>query len=184
MLGVDKSDQLIAYYRPKIRVCRWWMAILFHCLDIVRINSYIYAKKSPGGNDKLKHKDFMLHWIGSFFGRADIEKFGATRQAETEIKRKRDAKKSHRVRVSAKLPMLPRERLYGKIEDHKMMSNASTSEVVRQQFCRYCCYLAALDRKDGKKGNEVHKIKSVQKICSFCRYHVCQEHFKVFHLRE
>ena len=47
MLGVEKSDQLIAYYRTNVRCSRYWMALMFHCLDIIRIihKSYVLMMK-------------------------------------------------------------------------------------------------------------------------------------------
>jgi hypothetical protein len=33
MLGVDVSDQYIAYYHPAVKCYRTWMPIMFHCLD-------------------------------------------------------------------------------------------------------------------------------------------------------
>jgi len=44
MGGVDKADQLISYYKPRIRCRRIWMPLFFHCLDVIRVNSYIIAK--------------------------------------------------------------------------------------------------------------------------------------------
>ena len=35
MLGINLVDQLIEYYRPKIRCRQIWMPLLLHCLDII-----------------------------------------------------------------------------------------------------------------------------------------------------
>jgi len=45
MLGVDKADQFIAYYRPNLQCWRVWMPLLFHCFDVARVNSYIAASQ-------------------------------------------------------------------------------------------------------------------------------------------
>ena len=44
MGGVDKANQLIAYYCPDLRCRRTWMPILFHILDCMRVNAYIACK--------------------------------------------------------------------------------------------------------------------------------------------
>ncbi|XP_070385975.1 piggyBac transposable element-derived protein 4-like [Dermacentor albipictus] len=41
MLGVDKSDQLIATYNVLRKCVRWWKTLFFHCIDIAAVNSYI-----------------------------------------------------------------------------------------------------------------------------------------------
>ena len=44
MLGVDKSNQFIAYHCPTVCARRYWMAMMFHGLDILRVNLYIVYK--------------------------------------------------------------------------------------------------------------------------------------------
>ena len=41
MGGVDKADQLISSYRPNVRCRRVWMPMIFHAMDVLRINAYI-----------------------------------------------------------------------------------------------------------------------------------------------
>lgn len=41
MLGVDKADQLIAYYQPKLCCCRTWMPLMFHALDVAHVNAFV-----------------------------------------------------------------------------------------------------------------------------------------------
>eukprot|EP00977_Amphora_coffeiformis_P025450 scaffold19880_cov118-Amphora_coffeaeformis.AAC.2 len=69
MLGVDKADQYIAYYRPNLRCCRVWMPLLFHAMDIARVNSYVAAtqlgwKPIKGHTAKHgAHKEFIGKFI-------------------------------------------------------------------------------------------------------------------------
>ena len=58
MLGIEKTDQLIAYYCPKIRCRRTWMPLMFHGLDIARVNAYIIVAKLGWKQQKYaaKHK--------------------------------------------------------------------------------------------------------------------------------
>ena len=79
MLGVDLVDQLIAYYRPKIRCRRTWMPLLLHCLDIIRVNSYVLYKETsylhPAVNDDEidSHKQFLIEFVNSLICRAKKE---------------------------------------------------------------------------------------------------------------
>lgn len=41
MLGVDRSDQLIASYNVLMKCVRWWKTLFFHCIDIAVVNSFI-----------------------------------------------------------------------------------------------------------------------------------------------
>ena len=78
MLGVDLVDQLIAYYRPKIRCRRAWMPVFLHGTDIIRVNSYVLYKETaydhPDVNDSIKsHKQFLIAFINSLIHRAQDE---------------------------------------------------------------------------------------------------------------
>ena len=89
MLGVYLVDQLIAYYRLKIRCQQTWMPLLLHCLDIIRVNSYVLHKETsylhPAVNDDLikTHKEFLIKFINSLIRCAKKEdtKHSVTRQA-------------------------------------------------------------------------------------------------------
>ena len=41
MGGVDLSDMLIALYRTLIKTKRWYFKILFHCVDIAKVNAWL-----------------------------------------------------------------------------------------------------------------------------------------------
>ena len=78
MLGVDKLDQFIAYYRPDMRCRCYWMDLFFHCLDIIRINTYIIFNNS-GMVSNMSHKRYLEDWIGELLGRATSIQYGWTR---------------------------------------------------------------------------------------------------------
>ena len=78
MLGVDLVDQLIAYYRPKIRCRRTWMPLFLHGSDIIRVNSYVLYKETaynhPDVNDGINsHKQFLIAFINSLIHCAQDE---------------------------------------------------------------------------------------------------------------
>ena len=71
MLDVDLVDQLIVYFRPKIRCQQTWMPLLLHCLDIIWVNSYVLYKGTfclhygVNNDDIDSHKEFIIEFINS-----------------------------------------------------------------------------------------------------------------------
>lgn len=53
MGGVDKIDQLIAYYRTFIKSKKWTLRMMFHAIDIACCNSWLEYLKDC---DKFKIK--------------------------------------------------------------------------------------------------------------------------------
>lgn len=45
MGGVDLADMLIALYRTKIKTRRWYLKVLFHCIDIAKVNAWILYRR-------------------------------------------------------------------------------------------------------------------------------------------
>ena len=41
MGGVDLADMLIALYRTTIKSKRWYLKVLFHCVDIAKVNAWL-----------------------------------------------------------------------------------------------------------------------------------------------
>ena len=41
MGGVDLSDMLISLYRTLIKTKRWYLKVLFHCIDIAKVNAWL-----------------------------------------------------------------------------------------------------------------------------------------------
>ena len=39
--GVDLSDMLISLYRTPIKTKRWYLKVLFHCIDIAKVNAWL-----------------------------------------------------------------------------------------------------------------------------------------------
>jgi Transposase IS4 len=83
MGGVDHADQLISYYRPNLRCVRTWMPIFLHCLDIIRVNSFIVCKKT---NKHLKQKDFLSGWTDALNRMADVVNLKMTRRSVLNAK--------------------------------------------------------------------------------------------------
>ena len=55
MRGVDKSDQLLAYYGFNHRTIKWYKRAIFHLFDLAIINAFILYKLSSQENKHLTH---------------------------------------------------------------------------------------------------------------------------------
>lgn len=177
MNGVDLSDQLIAYYRPNLRCRRIWMPMFFHCLDVVRVNSYIAAKQlgwTCRGDAKKMHKEFVVEWIQSMLKKAITLEVRATRRQLLLSATPSPPSTKKRRRTSSKNPMLPLHRLLGDPRDH-IKVDAPT-----QRQCVLCSYLWMRAKNCGE---ELPKIRRPKKWCNECRDHLCNEHFHVYHTR-
>ena len=112
MLGVDVADQLIAYYHFAMRCRRTWMPIMFHCLDVLRINGYIALKgikDAYPGADKNGHKTFLFELIQALIKRAqesqpDKMNAQATRARTAMADSAKRSKKPPVLKISSKDP--------------------------------------------------------------------------------
>ena len=67
MLGVDKLDQLVAYYSFLHKSVKWWRKIFFWLLEVMVINSYIIYRElaKARGEKPLTHLAFRRRLIES-----------------------------------------------------------------------------------------------------------------------
>jgi hypothetical protein len=73
-LGVDRSDQLISYYRPDLRCRRTWIPLFLQGLMIVQVNAFIVFKQLKNA-PKTSHKDFLLQFVFALMQRVREAKF-------------------------------------------------------------------------------------------------------------
>jgi len=174
MLGVDKSDQLIAYYRPEIRCRRTWMPIMLHCLDVLRINAYIVYKELTG-TAAVDHKVFVAEWIETLLDRATSEsvRLGTRSRSRSNTP---DPFPRQRRRISSKAPSLPACRLTGDRSVHLHVRAPDGN----QRACAYCSYLRAVAKAQEDPG-ELPSICRVVMNCSACNVRLCKPHFDVYH---
>lgn len=173
MLGVDKSDQLIAYYRPAIRVRRNWMAMMFHGLDILRTNTYIVYKNRTEDDRPLDHKGYLVELMDAMLKRANYLTYRPTRQRSPTQATQQQKKK---LRMGKKDLKLPSRRF-----DRPKEIHIPTSSDEGQRQCIYCRYLAAKEKAEGLEATI--KIKQPKRICNHCKVHLCVAHFDVYHSR-
>jgi Transposase IS4 len=176
MGGVDRADQLISYYRPNLRCVRTWMPIFLHCLDIIRVNSFIVCKKA---NKDLKQKDFLSGWIDALNRMADVVDFQMTRRSVLNAKSPPppaySADNKKRRRMSHTAPELPADRLLGPKTDHLVVMGK------KQAFCVYCSYLYQRAKIEGVHPDILPNRRKVRRSCLACRIAICDQHFNIFH---
>ena len=176
MGGVDKADQLIAYYRPDLRCRRVWVPIMFHVLDCIRANAYIacHAKGYKGS-----HKDFTMDWIKALLARAKAEDVRDTRQCSGAVDGATTPSPTmKRRRMSHTKPELPSYRFNGPKEDHHMVRMDGKGQ---PKACTYCSFLAALAKG---AGGVPPKIAPSRLYCFSCGDFLCKEHEESFHSKE
>ena len=143
MLGVDLVDQLIAYYRPKIRCRRTWMPVFLHGTDIIRVNSYVLYKETaydhPDVNDGIKsHKQFLIAFINSLIHRAQDEEVSVPTASRTRtwtpLEPVIHLNKTGQLRFSRNDPSLS-------IFDHlRFLPGDHVLITTKQRKCKYCQY--------------------------------------------
>jgi Transposase IS4 len=178
MGGVDRADQLIAYYRPNLRCQRTWMPIFLHCLDIIRINAFIIAKKA---NNNLDHKDFVAAWIDRLNKMADVSDFQVTRRTvvhktPSPPQEGGNRRQKKRRRMSHTAPQLPDCRFNGTKAEHLVVMAKSG-----QNICIYCSYLFQKAKIDGVHPDVLPPRRKVRRSCLACQVALCIDHFDVFH---
>jgi Transposase IS4 len=109
MLGVDKVDQYIAYYRPNIRCRRVWLPLMLQCMDIMRVNAFLAAKSK---DENLEQKHFVEQLIQAFNYRATAIHYQANRTTIQRLTSPPVAKK--RRRMGTKNPKLSDQFFKGK----------------------------------------------------------------------
>lgn len=155
MLGVDKANQLIAYYRPKLKVVRNWFAMFLHCLDVSRNKAHAACalRERKRGRKKLyaQHQKIrVMEWIDGLVARSMEEETLAGKQARIPRGRMTGKKDC----TSTKKPKPPKDRFAEAKEGH--IHAMSVPEVQRR--CRYCaCYLAEQKRQE-VEGDELIKV--------------------------
>ena len=117
MGGIDSNDQLIAKYRHQLRCKRIWMPLIFHSLDVLRVNTYLaHFRLQPDMRDWLEQKKFILLLVEMMQERAIVMDYRQLRSVDECTTTPSPANK--RQRINHKKPSLPVERLEPPMEAH------------------------------------------------------------------
>jgi hypothetical protein len=176
MLGVDRADQLIAYYRPDLRCRRTWMPLFLQGLMIIQVNAFISFKVMTNA-PKFSHKSFLMAFIDGLMVQVREHAFPGVIPRNT-LEQEIDQRKK-RKRTSSTKPTLPVIRFDKPIELHVRVSldKATTTP----QACVYCSYERILRKNEGEDERSLPRPKRVVMICNYCDVRLCKDHFEVFH---
>lgn len=67
MSGIDRADQMIAYYSCPRKTIRWYKKVFFHMLDIAVWNSFYLAKQCSTATNKMSFLRFRDQLITQLF---------------------------------------------------------------------------------------------------------------------
>ena len=83
MGGVDLADMLIALYRCKIKTKRWYLVLLFHAVDIAKVNAWLlYRRFCSQMNVPVKKQLSLLDFVAQLSeGLINTGKLGRSKQA-------------------------------------------------------------------------------------------------------
>ncbi|UYV70807.1 TMTC3, partial [Cordylochernes scorpioides] len=85
-VGVDRSDQMMAYYSFSRKTLKWWKKIFFHLFSLCFvIGNIIYNKANP--DKKISLKDFYLAVGGELLNQASIEHSEKETTSKTDVAR-------------------------------------------------------------------------------------------------
>ena len=150
------------------------MAMMFHGLDILRVNLYIVYKNKTADDPPRDHKSFLVEYISALLNRAIFQIYCRTWSSSPVVPKTSPPGKHYRM-SSKKCPTLPTKRLDKPRELHV----ATTAPGNKQRECTYCRYLKAKQLFVDKK--VTIKPREPSRICHYCKEHLCREHFDVYH---
>ena len=203
MNGVDIVDQLIAYYRPKLRCQRTWMPLMFHALDILRINCFIVherVKKEHDINYRRDHKQFVMDFVTALRKRAKRSRSTTRTAAPTPLDddasalmmspeecrqqkiQSSEKKKGKRNSFSRKDPDKDLPTCRFEPGDHTRTWLETSNNQKNRGRCEWCKYEIAVAKRDNTPLPRKTPAKTT-KFCSYCgpNYRLCQDHFDIWH---
>ena len=63
MLGVDRLDQRMSYYKFERKSIRWWRKVFFWMIEVVIVNAYTLYSGHTDVRRKLSHKEFRRQLV-------------------------------------------------------------------------------------------------------------------------
>jgi len=181
MNGVDKADQMIAYYAASLRCRRTWLPMFFQCLHVMRVNAWILFRH-VGVEKPDSHKDFVMEFAFELMSRGekidrtcgDVDDRGNPRQAKAPF--------------SSKAPALttpgPRDKKRPRYNGQKRVPRPTLSSAppsshtlawvhhTRRKRCEWCSWKRGRAFADtGERAKEAYKT---QYFCTACNKYFCK----------
>ena len=160
------------------------MPLLLHCLDIIRVNSYVLYKETSyfhplvDNDDIDSHKQFLIEFVNSLICRAKNEgrTHPVTRQ-ETPAGKVEPVIHLDRTTQLCFSRTKPSLKTFDHVRflpgDHKLIPH-------KQRKCKYCQYLVAVARVNKEPSPAVNRA---YKECQICKVSLCKNHKDLFHAR-
>lgn len=84
MLGVDRMDQMVAYYNFEHKSIKWWRKVFFWVLEVIIVNSYAIYKRMNchTGNKLLTHKKYRKILVKTL---AEPQQLSSIRRSEPRV---------------------------------------------------------------------------------------------------
>ena len=161
------------------------MPLLLHCLDIIRVNSYVLyketASKHPAVNDDEMdtHKEFLIEFTNALIRRAQKEgtAHSAVTRQETpvgEVTPVIHLNRTRQLRFSRTRPSLS-------TFDHVRFLPGNHQLIKHdQRKCKYCQYLHCVATVNKEPLPEVNRTYL---MCQICKVSLCKNHKEEFHAR-
>jgi len=158
MGGVDKFDQMMAYYNCSWKSRRWWMRLFFYYFEAAIVNSYLLYKTTTNLNNNkekpISHLQFRSilanQLIGSFSSRS---KPGFSPTARGPSKKK----------GAGRMLSVPKSIRSANVGEHLPIKGTS-------RRCAYC--------------STIEKPKRSSMTCKKCQVALCLECYDPFHINK
>ena len=144
----ENAYQFIANYCHSLRCRRIWMPIMFHALDLIRVNAYITYNSLVEEEEGLEQKGFVVAMVDKLLERSTTLSYSSTRSVheKTPEINEQDPIRKRRRRVNHKHPLLPPNRVEWPTADHFM------TLYLKRCTCKYCSYEIICFRTNGSTG--------------------------------
>ena len=190
MNGVDIADQLIANYRAKLRCRRTWMPLMFHSLDILRINMYI-------AHHRIQKKKTSTHELHKSFAMGLVVALRLRSREAVNVRKGRGDRTTRSAGVAPAVVSPNKRRKTAVIERKRMSSTDPGGSLCEKRFdkvshdhlnvgrnarreCEYCKYEKAEAKLEGKPPPRLNPCK-IQTSCTHCQpLTICQEHWDIY----
>ena len=180
MGGVDKADQLIAYYLPDLRCHRNWLPMFIQLLAIIRVNSYLILKQT---NDVIKAdshytgKRYAVELLDVYLRRVNMLQHENNSVPDTSSYEEVNAPKvfGHKRRLDNIFSTTTRFDLPESI--HKLVTIHNSNRI----GCVWCKYIHNRKQLESKECLK-YVVTKTKKQCSHCNVSICgQLHMYEFH---
>ena len=198
MGGVDRCDQMIAYYNPDLRFMRNWLPLFLQMVQICCVNMWIVYKSNVKGLTKNHHPQFRLDLMMVLQARArELERTKCKKRKSPRLDdvdepaAKKKQKKVHMCyrKFNVHLPSyVDRQKCFHKTgRKLRRVKGCWKKSDKRQRRCEMCSFYYHTKKESLRRsGREFTKkdlphVATSKKGCSACKKALCADHLFEFH---